>query len=635
MRHKQGLVAIAAFAGAAGLCTAGAFYAVQIIENRSATAVAEALQSAGYEWAEVAADGLQVQLSGTAPTEALRFRALTVGGDVVDSSRLIDLMIVADAAVIEAPRFQLEILRNDDGVQLIGLVPVATEENGIAGTITAAAPGAEVTDMLETADYPVPEGWDRALAFGTEALRILPRSKISITADRVEVTAISNSTDEKRKLESQLRRVAPQGLRLNLNITAPRPVITPFTLRFVVDAEGARFDACSADSERSRNRIIAAATAAGVPGQPSCTIGLGVPSPNWTQAVTLGIGAAAELGEASISFSDVDVSLIAGKSVSQADFDRVIGELQSALPDVFSLQAVLPEREERPRGLEGPAEFTAALSEDGRVQLRGRLADQRMRDAVDSYARARFGGEAVRTATRFDPDLPDGWPVRVLGGLEALGELHEGQVTVRADLVEIRGTTGNREASDTIARILSGKLGQGQQYRINVAYDETLDPVASLPTPQECVRQINAHLSERQITFAPGSANIDPAARQTLDRIAEVMRNCLDVAMEIGGHTDSQGREEMNQRLSQRRAEAVIEALMARRIPVAHLTAMGYGPSVPIADNGTEAGREANRRIEFKLLGEEADEAAPSEEEITVSAQTAGSDTPRPRSRPE
>ena len=72
--------------------------------------------------------------------------------------------------------------------------------------------------------------------------------------------------------------------------------------------------------------------------------------------------------------------------------------------------------------------------------------------------------------------------------------------------------------------------------------------------------------------------------------------------MEVGGHTDSQGRTVMNQTLSQQRAEAVVTALLGKRVLTANLNAVGYGESVPIADNDTEEGREANRRIEFKLI---------------------------------
>ncbi len=68
------------------------------------------------------------------------------------------------------------------------------------------------------------------------------------------------------------------------------------------------------------------------------------------------------------------------------------------------------------------------------------------------------------------------------------------------------------------------------------------------------------------------------------------------------GFTDSQGRDEMNLSLSQDRAESVLDALRMRRVPVAAFEAVGYGEANPIADNETEEGREANRRIEFSLI---------------------------------
>jgi len=84
--------------------------------------------------------------------------------------------------------------------------------------------------------------------------------------------------------------------------------------------------------------------------------------------------------------------------------------------------------------------------------------------------------------------------------------------------------------------------------------------------------------------------------------IAEVFDRCLEAPIKISGHTDSQGREEMNLNLSKARAEAVLTALRGARVKLKSLTAEGYGETQPIADNSTEEGREANRRIEFRLL---------------------------------
>ncbi len=596
------LLAALAFALAGLVMLAISLAAVMVIERRTESVVSANLSSAGMDWVTVQTDGMQVHLTGTAPTEALRFRAINLVGTLVDSSRVRDALDVTPASALAAPRFSVEMLRNDDGIQLIGLLPEdpatgGMDETGLVDAASAMTPGIEVDNLLEAAAWPAPETWNDALVFGVQALRMLKRSKVSVAADSVSVTAIAESEEEKRRLEADLRGAKPEGVALTMDISAPRPVLTPFTLRFVKDGQGTRFDACSADTVRAQRAILAAAESAGLAPGGACVIGLGVPSPRWADAVSAGIAAVAQLGNATLTFSDADVTLLAGETVSQADFDRVVGELRAALPPAFSLEATLPKKETA----SGPAEFTASLAETGRVELRGRLTDEGQQAAVDAYARAAFGAADVYVATRLDPDLPDGWPIRVLAGLEALSELHHGSLLVRADLVEVKGVSGSQQARARITQILSGKLGQGQTFRVDVAYDEELDPLAALPTPQECAAEVAAVVATRKITFTPGSAEIASEALPVIAALAEVLEDCPGLKMEIGGHTDAQGSEGGNKALSQARAEAVLVALQGRRVDVSGMTAVGYGEGIPIADNGTEEGREANRRIEFVL----------------------------------
>lgn len=602
MQLRKTVLTASAILVAGVLASMGAWWSALAIEKRSAAAVTSQLLSSGITWATVEANGLQLRLNGTAPNEAARFRVVNMAGSVVQASRVRDQLDVTAMRAIEAPRFSLEILRNDDGISLIGLVPGKEVDPALSENVAALTQGMPISNMLESADYPAPESWDGALTFGLAALRILPRSKISISADLVEITAISQSPEEKRKLESDLARLAPEDLNIRMNISAPRPVLTPFTLRFVIDDNGARFDACSAETDKSRDRILSAGVAAGVTGKTNCVVGLGVPTPRWSEAAEAGIKAVAALGKGTITFSDADVSLLASVETTQADFDRVVGDLQAQLPPVFSLDSTLPPKPSAT--ITGPAEFTAALDEAGKVQLRGRLSDDTLRLAADSYARSQFGAKSVYTATRLDADLPDGWAVRVLSGLESLALLHHGSLTVRADTVEVAGVTGKPDGRARISQILSDKLGQGKTFRINVSYDEQYDPLAALPSPEECVADMNKSMRRNKISFAPGSAEVDGAASKIIDSLAEILQNCPPLELEIGGYTDSQGSDAGNRALSQARAEAVLTAMQGRRLDVTQFTAKGYGDEDPIADNGTEDGREANRRIEFKLLSE-------------------------------
>ena len=115
MRLSALFIRLIVFAAAGFLSVAAARTTVSVVEERSVMAVQETLVDQGYEWAAVLGDGLQVILEGEAPTEAVRFRAISAAGGMVDASRVIDNLSVADSAVIQPPQFAIEILRNDAG----------------------------------------------------------------------------------------------------------------------------------------------------------------------------------------------------------------------------------------------------------------------------------------------------------------------------------------------------------------------------------------------------------------------------------------------------------------------------------------------------------------------------------------
>jgi OOP family OmpA-OmpF porin len=629
--RKAALSAPIAFLGAGLLAVLTAYGAATLIESLSARAVKSMLLTEGITWADVVTDGLQVHLVGTAPNEAARYRVVNLVGSQVDSARVRDDLEVMAVKAIDAPRFSLEILRNDDGIQIIGLLPNADQETALINLATDLANDTPFFEMIEIAAYPASPGWAAALAFGTEAFEMLPRSKISISDNRVEIMAISTSASEKRAFDAQLISATPKGLITVIDVSAPRPVITPFTLRYVKDAQGQRFDACAADTEAAKDQILAAATEVGAL-RAECTVGLGVPSPSWAQAAKAGILAVSQLASGTITFRDADVTLLAGNDVSQADFDRVVGDLQAALPQVFSLNATLEPRAEG--RVEGPAEFTATLDQEtGRVEMRGRVTDEILRLAVDNFAKAEFGSNNVYQATVLDPDLPDGWPIRVMAGLQALAQLDTGTLTAQADLVTVKGVTGSTAAKARISQILSDKLGQGQAFRVDVAYDKTLDPIASLPTERDCIDRVAKVLASQKIVFPPSSSDIDRAADKVMDALAEALKDCGAVKIEIGGHTDGQGSETGNLSLSSARADAVLLALLTRQVDVSGFVAKGYGESQPLGDNETDAGREANRRIEFKLASDlPAD--LPADATAGDQSATAAPITTKPKPRP-
>lgn len=120
-----------------------------------------------------------------------------------------------------------------------------------------------------------------------------------------------------------------------------------------------------------------------------------------------------------------------------------------------------------------------------------------------------------------------------------------------------------------------------------------------------CQDQTDKALAENSVTFLSGSARLEAQSVRAINLIAAITRKCAleaGVSLNVDGHTDSTGNADNNLTLSQARADAVRDALLARGIGQAVITATGFGITEPIADNTTEEGRAANRRTEFNWV---------------------------------
>ena len=101
------------------------------------------------------------------------------------------------------------------------------------------------------------------------------------------------------------------------------------------------------------------------------------------------------------------------------------------------------------------------------------------------------------------------------------------------------------------------------------------------------------------ITFETGKADLKPESMVEIGRIAKLMQDNPGISFEVQGHCDATGSDKVNDPLSQKRAEAIVAALVEQGIAQARLSAVGKGSHVPIASNSTDEGRAKNRRVEF------------------------------------
>lgn len=104
----------------------------------------------------------------------------------------------------------------------------------------------------------------------------------------------------------------------------------------------------------------------------------------------------------------------------------------------------------------------------------------------------------------------------------------------------------------------------------------------------------------RNVFFETGSAELKPASKNELDRLAQLLTESPDLKIQINGHTDNVGEDALNQALSEARAKAVQDYLLSKSIAPGRLRYKGFGKTKPIQSNDTAEGRSKNRRTEFE-----------------------------------
>jgi outer membrane protein OmpA-like peptidoglycan-associated protein len=129
---------------------------------------------------------------------------------------------------------------------------------------------------------------------------------------------------------------------------------------------------------------------------------------------------------------------------------------------------------------------------------------------------------------------------------------------------------------------------------------------SQLESARQQLQDLQAKQTERgmvvtlgDVLFDTGRATLKPGAERALERLAQFLRTNPGTRIIVEGHTDSVGSEAYNEELSQRRAQAVTEALRARGVPAEQYQAKGLGKAYPVASNETPAGRQQNRRVEI------------------------------------
>ena len=240
-----------------------------------------------------------------------------------------------------------------------------------------------------------------------------------------------------------------------------------------------------------------------------------------------------------------------------------------------------------------------AVINNGKIQLNGVLADQAAIDAVVAQAQNTYGVSNVINKLRIRENTGQ------LANISGLFGALKGQAPSMTMNLVGQSMTVTGEMPDSPAKVAT--LSAVKNAFSGTVVDRlTIAPPPAPAAPPKidsnvCEETIAGLLRDAKINFNTGSANISPSSFELLENITATAKRCADANFEVAGHTDSTGSLAGNMKLSEQRAQAVVNFLLKAGLPSTQFTAAGYGPNKPIADNNTKAGRAQNRRIEFRL----------------------------------
>ncbi len=375
------------------------------------------------------------------------------------------------------------------------------------------------------------------------------------------------------------------------------PPVSPFKWRAVKTDSGKVILLGHVPSSAIRGHLVDAVTGLdGVSGiDDRMILARGAPMGNWQGVARLALGNLMDLETGEARLTDTRLT-VRGVSMDDAVKARVSA-------DVANLTA--PFRGEP--SIRSPS-LWAAEHGDGVLVLTGQIATETERDQIVSVAKQYYAQE-VRDEMVVGGNPHRDWVEGVRLGMPHFARFRSGEMGFSpAD----EGFSFEGEASGSTLEYLRQDMQKmtgpwaktdffADAVQVDVAeiagIDFSGDPVMA------CQQAFDQVLTTNTVVFDSGQATITRESGVTLDKLMAVSGRCdRALRFELGGHTDNSGDRDANIVLSEARAGAVVNYMVAAEFARDRLSAIGYGPDIPVAGNDSPEGRAKNRRIEFKVL---------------------------------
>ena len=250
-----------------------------------------------------------------------------------------------------------------------------------------------------------------------------------------------------------------------------------------------------------------------------------------------------------------------------------------------------------------PYTLTGVRTDDGGVVLNGYVRSDADRLALLAEAERLFPGKVTDRTIKIAQGAPNGlWNKTAFTNMAGLSRLESGEFGMTDWDSYLTGQAGSGDIRSAINASIEGLGG-----KYHGATNITVPNMAAANTGQiksesVCQGLFDSLKGDNKINFAYNRAEISgEPSLALLNTLASAATQCSSFRISIEGHTDADGSEAYNLELSRRRAEAVLNYLVANGVDGKNVTGGGYGESRPIASNDTPQGMAQNRRIEFKV----------------------------------
>jgi OmpA-OmpF porin, OOP family len=437
--------------------------------------------------------------------------------------------------------------------------------------------------------------WFNTVAFETElasrtalSLRETILDKTRVEAAGRDLTVTADAFSEEGRRSSVAIAEAVPGVRLVHDRTRIIDEAKPFVWNAERNVSRLTLSGnVSLPAVRARLIEAARGIAGGVEVSDQMAFARGVPQ-RFEAAALLLMEQLGRLRDAKVSISDTSVRL-SGTARELGGREAIAAALRN-LPEGFTVAE---------NAVSAPP-YVFQVNKDpvaGTLTFNGYVPDNAAHAALIDAAKRKFLNEKIVDNLKASIGAPNGFVNAVTAALGALSRLSTGSLMISDREVKLSGDAFYEVAAEEIRGGLGSELPQGWR----IAPEVSVRPPASAVDATVCQQLFTELLAIGKIRFLSGQANIDGDSRGLMDRLVEIALRCPGSSLEIGGHTDTDGDEEGNMRLSERRAQAVLDYMLRAGLPADRLHAIGHGQTQPVASNDTAEGKAQNRRIEFTV----------------------------------